>query len=317
MLPLSELKKISIRKVPYGQKIFAKYLAVNYRFPPRTHIEVEGWENIPDEPCYLAMNHTDSYNYWPFQYELACRKNQYTCTWVKAKYFRNWFVRHFLLQCNNIPVASKGVLIARSVQRKLNRKPSNEEYRVIRNFLDTGTLPETLGALQPYFGQQPQTVIKEIENEFSALSHEVIRLNREAFQKGHHILIFPQGTRSKRLSKGHIGLVQMSQCLKVPIVPIGCSGSDLVYPGSAPWAKGGHIRYRIGKPITLDDPKIQDFIVQESFLPFSAHAHQEYRTQFQSMTNVIMDIINTLVDPPYQYSEDQSSDGVKGLNRFM
>ena len=87
MLPLAELKKISIRKVPYGQKIFARFLGFNYRFPARTHLDIEGWENIPNEPCFLAMNHTDRYNYWPFQYELARIKKQYTCTWVKAKYF--------------------------------------------------------------------------------------------------------------------------------------------------------------------------------------------------------------------------------------
>ena len=309
------LKSINIRKNPIAQKLFAKVLAVSYALPSKTHIIVEGWENIPERPCFLAMNHTDRYNYWPFQYMLAKTRNQYTCSWVKAKYFANSFVRNFLLACNNIPVASKGTLITKSFVQKMGRKPTGEEYRHIRNYLQKGNTTENKASA--FLGQNPKEVAQRIESEFAILSEEVVRLNKEAMNMGHHILIFPQGTRSIRLSKGHIGLAQMSQRLRAPIIPIGCSGSDLCHTGVNPWAKGGTITYRIGNPISIDNPKIINHKVPTDFVPFSANAHQLYRESFQAIIDVVMDEINDLVDPPYQYSKDKESDGVQGVERFM
>jgi 1-acyl-sn-glycerol-3-phosphate acyltransferase len=315
MISHSLLQSISIRKDPIAQRLFAKVLALSYTIPTKTNIIVEGWENIPQEPCFLAMNHTDRYNYWPFQYMLSKHQHQYTCTWVKAKYFQNSFVRNFLLACNNIPVASKGGLITSSFLKRMSHKPSGEEYKHIRDFLNQGGTPHP--SVETFFGQNPSEVISEIEGVFAHLSKEVVRLNHEALEKGHHILIFPQGTRSKRLSKGHVGLAQMSQRLRTTIVPIGCSGSDLCHPGSNPWAKGGTIIYRIGSPIRIDDPRIAEHHIPEEFIPFSAQANREYRSSFQSITNTVMDEINTLVDPPYQYSLDKESDGVQGVERFI
>ena len=70
------LQSIHIRKNPIAQKVFAKILGVSYTLPTKTNIVVEGWENIPDEPCFLAMNHTDRFNYWPFQYMLSKTKQE-------------------------------------------------------------------------------------------------------------------------------------------------------------------------------------------------------------------------------------------------
>ena len=109
----------------------------------------------------------------------------------------------------------------------------------------------------------------------------------------------------------------MSQRLRAPIVPIGCSGSDLCHKGSNPWAKGGTITYRIGTPIASDDAKIISHQIPTDFVPFSASAHQQYRDSFQAITNVVMDEINELVDPPYQYSKNKESDGVRGVERFV
>ena len=314
MISPSLLENITIRKTPYAQKAWAKVLTMMYAFPSKTHIIVEGLEKIPDEPCFLAMNHTDRYNYWPFQYVLSQNK-QYTCAWVKAKYFQNWFVRAFLLACNNIPVAPKGTLIASLFFKRIGRKPTGVEYNAIQHYLQEGGNPKPIVA--QFFGQTPEKIVTQIESDFAKLSLEVVRLNEEALAKGHHILIFPQGTRSLRLSKGHIGIAQMSQRLGASIVPIGCSGSDKCYPGVSPWAKGGTITYRVGDPISVDDPKIAQYRVAEPFVPFSAQASRMHRNNFQAITNVLMDTINTLVEPQYQYSKSKESDGVKGIERFM
>ena len=42
---------------------------------------------MPDEPVIFAMNHTDRYNYVPFQYGLWQEKDRFTATWVKGKYY--------------------------------------------------------------------------------------------------------------------------------------------------------------------------------------------------------------------------------------
>ena len=309
------LQSIKLRKNPVAQKLFAKVLGFSYAFPSKTNIIVEGWENIPDRPCFFAMNHTDRFNYWPFQYMLCKTRDQYTCAWVKAKYFSHPFIRSFLLACNNIPVAPKGTLITKSFVQKIGRKPTGEEYQHIRSYFRQGGTPNH--EVANFFGQNPQEIVNRIESEFALLSEEVVRLNKEAMDMGHHILIFPQGTRSVRLSKGHIGLAQMSQRLRAPIVPIGCSGSDLCHKGSNPWAKGGTITYRIGVPLGIDDPKIVNHQIPTKFVPFSANAHQLYRSSFQSITDVVMDEINELVDPPYRYSSNKESDGVQGIERFM
>ncbi|MEC7985094.1 MAG: lysophospholipid acyltransferase family protein [Myxococcota bacterium] len=320
MLKLNQIQSIRLQENPIGQKIYAQFLRFNYSFPPKTKVHVHGIENIPnDRRCILAMNHTDKFNYWPFQLKLYQMRNQFTCTWVKGKYFRNTLVRRFLLNMNIIPVAPKGILIARSFKKLMKRLPSNEEYRNIKMVMDSPNrdLSGLSSQLQKYFGETPEKVIDEIESEFAGISQEVVRLNRDALSLGHHILIFPQGTRSVRLSKGHIGLAQMSQCLGADIIPIGCSGSNICYPDGIPWARKGSITYKIGKPLILDGEKLGAYRVKDPFIPFSADAVRNYRPQFRAITDIVMDEINQLVTPPYQYSTDKTSDGVKGMNRFV
>jgi 1-acyl-sn-glycerol-3-phosphate acyltransferase len=143
-----------------------------------------------------------------------------------------------------------------------------------------------------------------------------MRLNRQALEFGQHLLVFPQGTRSVRLSRGHIGVAQVAQHLGVDIVPVGCTGSNLVYPGSSPFAKGGRIVYRIGKPLRLDGSELCDYRVTRPFRPFTLEAGV-HREAFQGMTAVVMDHINELLDPEYQYADERTSDGVRGMDRFL
>ena len=105
--------------------------------------------------------------------------------------------------------------------------------------------------------------------------------------------------------------------LGAAIVPIGCNGSDRVYPGNAPFAKGGRIVYRFGPPLLPDGPELAPFRVQQAFRPLSREASREHGAAFQAATDVLMERINDLLDPPYQWSSDQTSDGVGGVDRFM
>ena len=56
MLDLPRLKRIRLMKRPVGQVFFANtVLTPNYNFLPGVDIEIEGLENIPDEPVIFAM----------------------------------------------------------------------------------------------------------------------------------------------------------------------------------------------------------------------------------------------------------------------
>ena len=192
--------------------------------------------------------------------------------------------------------------------------PSDEEYRALRDLAD-GEVAEAAPALARAVGDL-KAFLRDFGEVFDRMIDQVMRLNRQALELGQHLLVFPQGTRSLRLSRGHIGVAQVAQHLGVDIVPVGCNGSNLVYPGSGPFAKGGRIVYRIGKPLRLDGSELRDYRVTKPFRPFTLEAGV-HREALQGMTAVVMDHINELLDPEYRYADERTSDGVRGMDRFL
>ena len=66
----------------------------------------------------FALNHTDRYNYWPFQFELWRRDHErMTMAWVKAKYYENKLLAGFFDLCNNLPLPSRGYIILKTPSR--------------------------------------------------------------------------------------------------------------------------------------------------------------------------------------------------------
>lgn len=329
MLDLPRLQSIHLSRVPPGQLLFAEgALRWDYLLPRRTNIILEGIEHIPsDRSVFLAMNHTDRYNYWPFQYQMHRLGLRYTATWVKGKYYENPLVSRFLDSMNNIPVPSRGYVISVLFRQATKRKPSEAEYRFLRDLVDGKIVPqadvvagqsEAVKLLLKSQGDgQAQPFLTWFNGHFDLMIDEVLRIHREAVnQFDLNILVFPQGTRSIRLSKGHTGLVQMAQYLGCAIVPVGCNGSDRVYPGNSPLAKGGRIVYRIGKPLELEGPELAPHRVRDPYRPLTREATAAHNPKFAAMTDVVMHKINELLDPAYQFA-DGGSDGVQGVQRFM
>lgn len=326
MLDLPRLQRIRLSPRPRVQRVVGwAFLTPNYGVLPGVEIDAEGLEQLPEEPVLLAMNHTDRYNYWPFQYALWRRAGRYTATWVKGKYYQNAFVGKFMELTNNIPTVSRGYLISRDFVNTVGRPPTNEEYAALRALVegeraDRGPVPaEVLEKPRDMLGrpfdpsrEDYATAVHEL---FRAMMRRFVELNAEAFDKELDVLVFPQGTRSVRLSRGHIGLAQIALHFRRAIVPVGCSGSDRVYPTGSPVARSGHIVYRIGEPITYAD--MAAFHVEEHFEPFTPEAEQKHREQFQGLVDVVMDRINGLVDEPYRWGDDRTSDGVRGSSRFV
>lgn len=315
MLDLARLKRVRLHKTPWGQLFVAELLRIDYAVPRRTEIALEGTQHLePGHSYILAMNHTDRYNYWPLQYQLYRQRLGYTATWVKGKYYENAFIGAFMDSMNNIPLPSRGYVITTQFRSAVGRTPTSEEYRALRDLAD-GVTTEAPAALAATIGDM-KAFLRGFSDVFDRMIEEVMRLNRQALELGQHLLVFPQGTRSIRLSRGHIGVAQVAQHLGVDVVPVGCNGSDRVYPGNSPFAVGGRIVYRIGAPLRLDGPELAAFRVTQPFRPFTLEAGFA-RDAFQGMTDVVMDHINELLDPEYRYSEDRGSGGVTGMDRFV
>ena len=324
MLDLERLKKIKMGHPPWGQIVLANTaLFLSYRLPRKTRIDLEGLENLPtDRRVFLVMNHTDKYNYWPLQYALYRQGFGFTATWVKGKNYEAPALGWFMDTMSNIPLPSRGYVLTTEFRKQTGRVPDEGEYRALRALLNDGALPEDAPAGARAFLEAkggPERFVASFTELFGQMIDEVTRITGRALRGGYHILVFPQGTRSVRLSRGHTGMAMMSQALGADIVPVGCNGSDHVYPGDSPWAgsKGGHITYRIGKPLLIDGPELGPHRVTERFTPLTDAAAEAHGPAFRAITDIVMDKINALVDPRYQFAEDQESDGVQGINRFV
>jgi 1-acyl-sn-glycerol-3-phosphate acyltransferase len=328
MIDQKRLDAISLKSRPLGQIIVARlFLTPNYQFPfKRTRIVLEGTEHVPRQGgAIFVMNHTDRYNYWPFQYQLWRQGLGFTATWVKGKYYEHPALAFFMDACNNIPIPSRGYVLTKDVSAALGRLPTDEEYAALRDLtdakIDDATARQRGGAALAEFLSRPWPATPSgryadaFEAHFDALMRRVVEINRDGLQRGLHLLIFPQGTRSKRLTRGHVGAAQMILHTGAPVIPVGCSGSDQCYPGNSPISRGGTITYRIGAPLTADG-ELARFRIAEPFTPFTRAADKHAAT-FRALTDLLMDRINHLVDPEYRFAEGDEAEGGRDAHRFV
>ena len=333
MLDIPRLKNIPLSPRPITQK-FLGYLALwpNYRFPPKVDIRLVDFDRVPEGSVIYAMNHTDRYNYWPFQFEMWQQYGRFTSTWVKGKYYENAFIGKFMQLTNNLPTVSRGYLITRDFLSAMKRTPNNEEYAALRNWVDLTSqgqqpdVPVFSAEVESTLLRQPRDVLgyafdpdretypQYINSIFRVMMELFVALNQHALDLGLDILVFPQGTRSVRLIRGHIGLAEMAMRFQATVVPVGCSGSDLVYPGGNPFGKGGKIVYRIGEPIPYKE--MERFHVPDDFTPFDAVHEAQHRDKLQGYIDVVMDRINELVEPQYQFG-DSAAPVEDGERRFV
>ena len=83
---------------------------------------------------------------------------------------------------------------------------------------------------------------------------EAFRLAKRVLDEGHVLVVFPEGTRSTTggLQKAKDGLAILALRTRAPILPIGISGTDRLWPrGKRLPRPGGHVTMRIGRPFTL------------------------------------------------------------------
>ncbi len=330
MLDIARLQRIRLSSRPTIQRAVAMgWLWPTYNLPGRrVKIRFEDFDRVPDEPVIYAMNHTDRFNYWPFQYRLFRKHDRYTATWVKGKYYESQGVGKFMELTNNLPTVSRGYLIAKDFTRTIGRRPSDEEYTAMRDAIDAASrgqqatdsiLPRALHTtprdmLGRAFDPARESWAEAINELFAVMMRRFVELHDEVFENGLDLLIFPQGTRSIRLSAGRIGIAQIAMKYRKTIVPIGCNGSEVLYPGGNPLARGGEVTYRFGHPIR---PADYADVQVDGFTPFHPPDEHTHRPQFQALVDRVMTAIDGLLDPRYRFGDDPSADGVSGTDRFL
>ena len=334
MLDLPRLKRIRLMKRPIGQVFFGHtVLSPNYNFLPGIDIRIEGMEKIPNEPVIYAMNHTDRFNYFPFMYKMWKLKQRYITVWVKGKYYESPIVGTFMELTSNLPTVSRGYIITKDFTLTMGRRPKQAEYDTLRELVNNEAAPDgdpstvDLSAIPTKLFDTKRRILgvdfdpsecsyaAGINRVFTAMMAEFVRLNERSFELGLDLLVFPQGTRSIRLPRGRTGMMEVALRYEKTIVPIGCNGCDHVYTGSLPIGKAGTIEYRVGDPIPYEE--LSEFHIHEDYAPFSAEAEHRHRDKFQGAVDLVMDRINDLLDPEYQFSDDLQSTGVRGTSRFM
>ncbi|EKD22387.1 MAG: hypothetical protein ACD_87C00021G0002 [uncultured bacterium] len=305
MIDIEYLKKIKLVSSPFGQKFLANLLLLpNYRIFANVEIRIENIERIPrGENVIFAMNHTDRFNYWPFQYKLFKTKEYpFTTVWVKAKYYKNAFLAKGLDLCNLIPVPSMGYLIEEFYRKHFNRKMDKSLYRTVKDMIDgriecagpqERAAVEALQALGENFAEF-------IRGYYEAVMEKVAELSKTALcEKNLNLIIFPEGTRSVKLAEGRTGLAQLALHTEKRIVPVACNNSEEVYRGSLPIARSGRITYRVGEPLSVHD-RFKSYRITEPFHLFSRESQQRYREQFEGVTRIVMASIEGMLDEKYR-----------------
>ena len=304
MIDIDYLQKIRLVSKPLSQRFVANLLLLNYRIFAKVDIRIENLDRIPrGENVIFAMNHTDRFNYWPFQYKLlTLHEFPFTTVWVKAKYYKNAFLAKGLDLCNLIPVPSMGYLIEEFYRRTFHRKMDRSLYRAVKDMID-GQIAEagpneraaieTLQAMGEHFTDF-------IRGYYEAVMEKVAELSRTALcEKRLNLIIFPEGTRSVKLAEGRTGLAQLALHTKKRIVPVACNNSEEVYTGSLPIARSGRITYRIGEPLSVND-QLKAFRIREPFRLLSRESQQRYREQFEGVTQIVMESIDRMLDEKYR-----------------
>jgi hypothetical protein len=249
------------------------------------------------------MNHTDRFNYWPFQYKLWSMKCfSYATVWVKGKYYRNALLAKGLDLCNLIPVPSMGYLIEEFYRKKFKQRLDKNVYRAIKDIIDgryesieayPRKASEALNALGEQF-------VDFVKGYYDLIMERVAELSRTALsEKRLNLIIFPEGTRGTQLGEGRTGVAQLALSTGKKIVPVGCNNSDQLYTGSLPFAKSGQIVYRVGEPLSLDN-QLREFAIDEPFKLFSKESQRKYKRQFEEVTRIVMENINKLLDEKYR-----------------
>lgn len=287
----------------------------------RTRMAFEGF-SPPASPVLYASNSSQKYDFTAFRSAMWARSLP-IATITKAKNYHIGWMRRLMEHIGVVPLASKGYVILRDASAVLQRRPTEAEYRALRDHLDGDTplsdAPElrALGdmsrdILGVRFDPATQTLREAWRGVYRALLGESLRLCREAVAAGHSIHIYPEGTVSSRLGPGRIGAVQFAHALGLALVPVGINGARRAYVGQTPLLRGGEMVFRFGEAYHPDLRALP-----EDFCAFDPAHERRHRDTLQAATDALMGRIDALLSPELQRRADHVPDGTQGTKRFL
>ncbi len=287
--------------------------------PPRARVVLEGREHLPAGPAIFAPNHTHKFDFFPVRCALL-DLGVHLMTWIKARDYQHPVMRWMLGKGGNIPLVSRGFLIASDFVEVHGRKPTENEYRALRLHVDEGTAldapmaarlaaPRRIAGVEVDLARGYRLAVRHA---YRVLMEEALRLARLGRDAGRHQHIYPQGATSRQLTPGHPGVVQAALALGIPIIPLGVSGCREIFVGKGhPFTRGGRVTVRVGPPF-----EVSRTLVPEGFRPFHPDDEEAHRLVLQAETDRLMEVINGLCEPAYRWADDVHSDARRGVARF-
>lgn len=295
-----------------------------FRASPGFELTIENLEGLPDRPVIVAMNHTHFYDFLPLRAPTFFMNRTFV-SWVKARAYKDPRVGLFLSKTGNVPICSRGYIIASDFYELFERRPTEDEYRVLREHVDHGSpLPDeelyeriqetSRNMLGWAFNPTAQSYRQAVRAVFYELMQISLRKTRRAVNRGDHVHVYPQGSIAQRLIPGKVGIVHAALALGLPILPVGVAGCRDGFHGKTPLpVPGQKMSVRFGDELyTVPRDEFPD-----DFRPYHPDDEQRVRAQLEYHTQLIMERINELLPPDHQWAPDMQSDAKRGVARFF
>ncbi|HJL20100.1 MAG TPA: 1-acyl-sn-glycerol-3-phosphate acyltransferase [Sandaracinaceae bacterium LLY-WYZ-13_1] len=286
----------------------------------RVRFEVEGWERVPAAPVLFVANHTHWLDWIALRW-VAWRRGRHHTNWVKPRTYGDGFAA-LLNRTGNVPLASRGYLLAADAREVHGRPPDEREYRALRDHLDAGTaLPD-----EPFFEAlrtRPRSLLglafdptREsyracVERLFHAMMERALAHTATLCARGLDVQIMPQGVTAMRLTQGQQGAVQAALALDLTVVPMGINGFPQAFgkDGMLPAPPGGTVTVRVGAPFD-----VEPIAGLRPFWPPDERAHAD---ELRARTDDVMARIAPLLDPAHRPTGGADELDVTGVARFL
>ncbi len=285
----------------------------------RVRFDVQGWEHLPESSTVIVANHTHWLDWIGLRW-VGWWRGRRLCNWVKPRTYEEGYAG-FLDRSGNVPVASRGYLLAADFRALHGRRPDEAEYRALRDHLDAGTpLPDApaYDAVQGSprvilglnFDPNAETWRQCTERLFHTMMATTLRHTHALCDAGVDLQIMPQGVTSQRLTRGHPGALQAALALGLPVVPVGINGFPAGWGPGETMPVGGEIRIRVG-PAYRPDPI-------EGHTPFLPESERTHADALQRGTTAMMARVAALLEPQHAADDDGAEQlDVTGVARFV
>lgn len=291
---------------------------------PSAQLSCSGLTGPLPRPVLFAQNHTHFFDWLPPRYLLYKFFEMQCDTWIKIRGFQEHPLQgKFLAGTGNIPLGSRGYILAADWSELLQERPSDETYRLLRDHVDSAQpLPDTpaferlqntpRSILGHRFDPSTTTWRQAVQDVFVEMMEISLEKGRRAVGAGFHMHIYPEGTISSRLFRARSGAIEIALAMGLDLLPTGVSGARDFFSAQAPRpAPHTHLHVRFGTPYVLDRPP-------EGYVPFAQHQTPEVQAWLDARVADLMDRIDALLEPEYRRDPEwDREEGTQGVDRFI